>query len=51
MKWWNRLVVVGLIVLVMCVCGQAMRVTGIDNWCTESGGHLEGYINPECVTP
>lgn len=45
------LVTVLPILIVLGICGMAMRATERDNECTEVGGHLEGYIQVECVVP
>ena len=40
------------ITIVLLICGNAMRITGEDNACTEAGGHLEfaaHWPGEECV--
>lgn len=51
MKYRDWLVTVLPILLVLGICGMAMRATGRDSRCTEVGGHLEGMIKMECVIP
>lgn len=39
------------ILLVIGICGMAMRATGRDYDCTERGGHIEGMFEMRCVVP
>lgn len=39
------------LLIVLMICGMAMRATGADNECTERGGHIEGMFGMRCVVP
>ena len=39
------------LLVVLAICGMAMRATKRDNECSGVGGHIEGMYEMECVTP